>query len=97
MRVMLAILIASSGCTVVNNRHTSQLPPYVRELRIAREGGLEMIQCGFDFVLTDKTSWSWLRFGGDRDIETEIKNGKCWRTVVSTAVAAPQPLPAVTP
>jgi hypothetical protein len=79
MRVIVAILIACVGCTTT---HRSSLPPYVRSLQPAREGGIEMISCGMILEITEKHG----PFHANDADETELESDKCWRTVIPTAV-----------
>ena len=77
MRVMIAMLVASVGCT---STHRSTLPPYVRDIRVAPEGGLEVISCGMVYTLhREHGPYS----GPDK---TKLEHGPCWRVVVPTAV-----------
>jgi hypothetical protein len=84
MRVIVAMLIAGAGCSSTST-HRSTLSPYVRDLRSA-PGGVEAISCELVYRKTQKTSWSWLRFDTERDVETAIEEGACWRVVLATEV-----------
>lgn len=77
MRAIVAMLIASAGCST---SHRSTLPPFVRDIRLAPEGGLEVISCGMVFTLTEE------RGPYSRSEDTKLEQGACWRVVVPTAV-----------
>lgn len=76
MRVIVAMLIASA-CTTT---HRSTLPPYVRDIRVAHEGGLEVISCEVIYTVVEKRGpWA-------NEDTTQLEHGPCWRVVVPTAV-----------
>ena len=77
MRVIVAMLIASAGCT---STHRSTLPPYVRDIRLAQEGGLEVISCEVIYTVVEE------RGPYANADKTRLEHGPCWRVVVPTAV-----------
>lgn len=75
--MIVAMLIASGGCT---STHRSALPPYVRDIRVAQEGGLEVISCGMVYTVVEE------RGPYSSADKTKLEHGPCWRIVVPTAV-----------
>jgi hypothetical protein len=87
MRGCIAIMVACVGCT---NVHTSTLPPYVRELRVAPDR-IDMVQCGVTFTRTTRHN----PFVGSTT-ERELGEDRCWQTSIPTVVSErPVPPPAV--
>lgn len=85
MRVIVAALLACTACSSTTTQR-SALPPYVRDLR-PQAGGVQMIQCEIVYTKVTHRNWDWIRMQSDRDVETNLADGACWTTAISTQVA----------
>ena len=86
--VITIVMVTCVGCTSV---HTSTLPPYVREVRVAPDR-MEVTQCRITYR-KETEYWSGF-FGRGSETRREVTEGPCWRTEIATTVddaGAPTP------